>query len=328
MGHLNAKLTAKGRLQMVLRVVEGAHSPKAVATAFGLCAKSVRKWVARFRNGGAAALADRTSRPQRLRAVTPSEKIEQVRLLRLARCTGVHIARTTGLSTATVCRILSRIGLKQLPPLQPPSPVVRYEHEHPGDLLHMDIKKLARIARVGHRVTGNPRDETRGAGWEFAHMCVDDHTRIAFAGIWPDEKRESAIECLEAAASYYSSLGFKLKRVMTDNGSCYRSAAFRKACSKLGVRHIFTKPYTPRTNGKVERFIKSGLREWAYARPYVNSEARTIALQTWIHLYNHHRPHRSLQNRPPISRLKGDNVLTPYIYPRKTFGRALAFVAG
>jgi len=195
--------------------------------------------------------------------------------------------------------------------------VRRYEREHPGELIHIDIKKLGRFNRIGHRITGDRtgQSNSRGVGWEFVHVCIDDASRIAFAEIMPNEKKESAVAFLKAALAYYKKLGIKVERVMTDNGSCYRSKAFNKACEAFGLRHIFTRPYTPKTNGKAERFIQTSLREWAYAVAYENSEQRRNNLPVWLHRYNWHRPHASLKAKPPISRLglKLDNLLRFHI---------------
>jgi transposase InsO family protein len=195
--------------------------------------------------------------------------------------------------------------------------VRRYERETPGELIHIDIKKLGRFETVGHRLTGvrSEQNRTRGAGWEFVHVCIDDASRIAFSQIKPDERKRSAVAFLKAAVAYYNSLGVTVARVMTDNGSCYRSKAFARACKKLELKHIRTKPYTPKTNGKAERFIQTALREWAYAKPYPTSDHRADELPIWLHRYNWHRPHGSLKSKPPISRLSPaeDNLLRLHI---------------
>lgn len=209
-------------------------------------------------------------------------------------------------------RILKRLGLNRIAALEPAEPVRRYERETPGELIHIDIKKLGRFERVGHRITGSPqKGKSRGAGWEFVHVCIDDASRLAFSQILPDERKESAVAFLKAAIAYYASLGVIVARVMTDNGSCYRSKAFRDACRDLGLKHIRTRPYTPKTNGKAERFIQTALREWAYAQAYPTSDRRAQELPIWLHRYNWHRPHGSLKSKPPISRLalNRDNLL-------------------
>jgi transposase InsO family protein len=221
--------------------------------------------------------------------------------LRWARHTGKQIAAEVGVSPATVSRILRRLGLNKLSALEPAEPVRRYEHEHPGELIHIDIKKLGKIGVVGHRITGDRSTRVRGIGWEYVHVCVDDASRVAFVEIKPDEQKKSAVAFLKASVAYYAKLGIKVERVMTDNGSCYRSRAFARACKRLKLRHIRTKPYTPKTNGKAERFIQTSLREWAYACAYEDSNGRAAQLPIWLHRYNWHRPHGSLKAKAPIS---------------------------
>ena len=311
--HKNARLTPAGREIMVRRVVEGGQTPKALSAAVGVCPRTVQKWVKRFRAEGLAGLRDRSSRPRHLRRPTPSETVARIEALRRQRWTGAQIARDTGVSTATVSRILRRLGLNRLRSLEPAEPVRRYQREHPGELLHIDIKKLGRFDRVGHRITGDRtgQSNSRGIGWEFVHVCIDDASRIAFAQVMPDEKKESAVAFLKAALAYYQSLGVTVARVMTDNGSCYKAFDFRDACRDLALKHIRTRPYTPKTNGKAERFIQSALREWAYAQAYTHSDRRTDELPRWLHRYNWHRPHGSLHAQTPISRLhlSEDNLL-------------------
>jgi transposase InsO family protein len=218
---------------------------------------------------------------------------------------GKAIAAEVGVSPATVSRVLKRLGLNKLSALAPAEPVRRYEREHPGELIHIDIKKLGKFNKIGHRITGDRRGQSnsRGIGWEFVHVCIDDASRIAFSQVMKDEKKRSAVAFLKAAIAYYASLGVSVQRVMTDNGSCYRSQAFARACKQLRIRHIRTKPYTPKTNGKAERFIQTSLREWAYARAYETSDQRAADLPRWLHRYNWHRPHGSLKSMPPISKL-------------------------
>ena len=315
--HKNARLTPHSRAELVRRVLEERQTPSAVATAFGVCVKTVRKWVERFQAAGPAGLADRSSRPHRLRAPTPDAVLQRIEDLRRQRWTGQQIALEVGVSPATVSRALRRLGLNRLRALEPAEPVRRYEREHPGELIHIDIKKLGRIDGIGHRITGDRRGQSRrrargqGLGWEFAHVCIDDASRIAFAQVLPDEKKESAVAFLKAAVAYYQSLGVTIARVMTDNGSCYKAVAFRDACRDLGLRHIRTRPYTPKTNGKAERFIQTALREWAYAKAYTHSDRRTEELPLWLHRDNWHRPHGSLKAKTPISRLglSEDNLL-------------------
>jgi transposase InsO family protein len=310
--HENARLTPRGREHLV-KAVQSGQTPEAAARAAGVCPRTARKWIARYRHEGLAGLADRSSRPRRLHRPTPSATIQQVEALRRQRWTGKQIALEVGVSPATVSRILRRLGLNRLAALEPAEPVRRYERETPGELIHIDIKKLGRFDRVGHRITGDRRGQSnsRGIGWEFVHVCIDDASRLAFSQILPNEKKESAIAFLRAAIGYYRSLGVEIARVMTDNGSCYRSKAFAKACRSLNLKHIFTKPYTPKTNGKAERFIQTALREWAYAQAYATSDQRAQELPVWLHRYNWHRPHGALKSKPPISRLAldQDNLL-------------------
>jgi transposase InsO family protein len=306
--HKNARLTPLGREQMV-RAILGGHPPQAAARAAGVSPHTAQKWLARFRREGAAGLADRSSRPKRLRRPTSPAIVHQVIALRCQRLSGAHIAQTVAVSPATVSRILKAAGLRRLKDLDPAEPVRRYQRQHPGELIHLDIKRLGRFHQIGHRITGDrtrqssPRGRGAGAGWEFVHVCIDDASRIAFTRILPDETKESAVAFLTAAIAYYRSLGITVARVMTDNGACYKAFAFARACQRLKLRHIRTKPYTPQTNGKAERFIQTCLREWAYARAYTTSQDRAQQLQPWTHAYNWHRPHGSLQGYPPISRL-------------------------
>jgi transposase InsO family protein len=231
------------------------------------------------------------------------------------RYNGWRIARELGLSRATVSRILRRAGLNRLRSLDPPPPLVRYEHAHPGDLLHFDIKRLARIVRPGHRMHGDRSRESRGAGYEYLHIAIDDHSRISFAAILPDPSHRSAIRFFLMARAHYARFGFSIRRVLTDNGSCYKHGVFRRILHQQHVQHRFTRPYTPRTNGKAERFIPTALREWAYARSYQNSAERERHLDLWLHDYNFHRPHASLKLHTPVSRsgLHRNNLLSLHI---------------
>jgi len=310
--HKNARLTPLGRERMV-KMVLGGQTPQAVSEAVGVCPRTVRKWVARYREEGPPGLQDRSSRPKRLHQPTPQAVVEQIEALRRQRLTGKAIAAATGVSSATVSRVLRRLGLNRLSALEPVQPVRRYEREHPGELIHIDIKKLGKFNRIGHRITGDRtgRSNSRGVGWEFVHVCIDDASRIAFSRVMKTERKGCAITFLKAAIAYYKSLGITVERVMTDNGSCYKAFAFRRACKRLGLRHIRTRPYTPRTNGKAERFIQTALREWAYARAYDTSCQRAAELPYWIHRYNWHRPHGSIGAVPPIAKLgiTGNNLL-------------------
>ncbi|MEE3625590.1 IS481 family transposase [Nitrospirillum sp. BR 11752] len=311
--HKNARLTPRGRAELVRRVLAG-DGVQAVATAFGTTAKTVRKWVERYQAMGLPGLEDRSSRPHRLRKPTPPAVVEQIIASRRQRLVGKQIAQEAGVSCSTVSRVLRAAKLSRAKDLQPQEPVIRYERKAPGELIHLDIKKLGRFEKVGHRITGDRtgQSNSRGVGWEFVHVCIDDASRLAFSQIMKDETTQSSVPFLKAAVAYYASLGIKVTRVMTDNGSCYRAFAFRDACAELGLKHIRTKPYTPKTNGKAERFIQTALREWAYAKAYPSSDGRAAELPAWLHRYNWHRPHSSLKSLPPISRigLDRDNLMT------------------
>jgi transposase InsO family protein len=303
--HNNARLTPKGREEMVRAVVDHGLSKAAAARRFNTTAKTVAKWVDRFRAEGVVGLRDRSSRPLSLPSQIALATADAVESLRRERKTQEHIASELGISKASVSRILKRRGLSLLSSLEPQDPRPRYERDKPGEIIHIDIKKLGRFNRIGHRITGDRTGQSngRGIGWEYVHVAIDDHSRIARADIFPDQKKESAVASLFATIAYYQSLGVTVERVMTDNGSCYRSKAFANACKELRVKHIKIKPYTPQTNGKAERFIQTALREWAYATAFEHSDQRRQALLPWLHRYNWHRPHASLAKKPPISRL-------------------------
>lgn len=307
--HKNARLTPRGRERIVELDASGL-TPQAIAQAVGVSPRTVRKWIERYKAEGIAGLQDRSSRPKRLRRPTPRPVVERIETLRRQRLTGKAIAAEVGVSRATVSRVLKRLGLNKLSALEP-QPVRRYEREHPGELIHIDIKKLAKFNKTGHRITGDRTQQSRGAGFEFVHVCIDDASRVAFSQLKRNERKESAVAFLITAVAYYESFGVKVQRVMTDNGSCYRSRAFAKACRRLKLKHIRTKPYTPKTNGKAERFIQTSLREWAYACAYNTSQERAAELPRWMHRYNWHRPHGSIGSKPPISRLglSGNNLL-------------------
>jgi transposase InsO family protein len=312
--HKNAPLTPKGRDMMVRAVLDCGLSKAAAARQFNVTPKTVAKWVERFRAEGAESLRDRSSRPLSLPSQTAPATAAVIEALRRERHTAKQIAAEVGVSAATVSRVLRRLGLNRLSALEPAEPIRRYEREKPGELIHVDIKKLGRIGSVGHRITGRRTGVVNrhlGIGWEYVHVCVDDASRIAFSQVMKDEKKESAVAFLKAAVAYYTSLGVTIERVMTDNGSCYRSKAFAGACKTLGLKHIRTRPYTPKTNGKAERFIQTSLREWAYGRAYNTSDERIAELPRWLHRYNWHRPHGSIGAKPPVSRLglTGNNLL-------------------
>ena len=310
--HKHARLTYARRLEMVHQMTFEGLSFSSAATAHGVTAATARKWLGRFLAGGESALADASSRPNRSpRSIDPGKALLIVELRRrhmLQR----QIARSVGVSDSTVSRVLARAGLSKLSDLQPVEPVQRFEHEAPGDLLHIDTKKLGCIVRPSHRVTGNRRDSVDGAGWETLFVAIDDHARIAFTAMHPDEKTPQAVQFLRDAVAYYAKLGVTVKRLLTDNGSAFRSGDFARACKDLGIKQRFTRPYRPQTNGKAERFIQSALREWAYGWTYANSTHRTAALASWNHNYNWHRPHSGIGGVAPMSRLKTseNNLLT------------------
>jgi transposase InsO family protein len=318
--HQNARLTRFGRERIVRLAAQG-HAPATIRLSVGVSLKTVHKWLRRFAAEGMAGLADRSSRPHRLYRPTSGDKIEQIIALRRQKLSGKAIAKQLSVSPATVSRILRRVRLSRMRDLEPAGPVRRYERAHPGELIHLDIKKLGKIDGIGHRITGDRRGQSnrrargQGLGWEFAHVSIDDASRLAFVDIKPDETALSAVAFLRDAVAHYQRLGIAVTRVMTDNGSCYKAFAFRHACRDLGLRHIRTRPYTPKTNGKAERFIQTVLREWAYAKPYVHSNRRTEELPRWLHHYNWHRPHGGIQAKTPISRLALDrnNLLRLHI---------------
>jgi len=309
--HQNARLTPYSREQLAQSVLFQGRTLNSAAAEFKVSRKTARKWVRRYQAENRDGMFDRSSRPHRLRRPTSPAQVQQIEQLRRQRFTGVHIAQQTGLSRATVSRILRRLGLHRLRHLEPAPPSNRYEHPAPGDLLHLDIKQLGRFRAVAFRPDGRRRGCSPGAGWAHVHVAIDDHSRLAFALILPDQTAASAIAFLRAALAYYAQLGIPIRRLLTDNGYCYRSRAFAAACHQLQLRHYFTRPYTPRTNGKAERFIQTALREWAYAQAYSHSDVRDAQLPGWLHHYNWHRPHASLNHAPPISRsgLDGNNLL-------------------
>lgn len=311
--HKNAPLTPKGREAMVRSVLEGGLSKADAAHQFNTTPKTVAKWVNRFRAEGVDGLRDRSSRPLSSPSQTVAATCEVIEALRRQRHTGKQIAAEVGVSVATVSRVLKRLGLNRLSALEPAEPVRRYERAAPGEIVHIDIKKLGKFNRIGHRITGDRigQSNTRGVGWEYVHLAIDDHSRLAYSEILPDEKRGSCLRFLFNALRYFRSLGVKVERVMTDNGSSFRSRRYAKALRRLRVKHLRTKPYTPKTNGKAERFVQTSLREWAYARAYDTSDQRAAELPVWLHRYNWHRPHGSIGSMPPISRLPltEDNVL-------------------
>ena len=308
--HENARTTPHGRMLIVRRLAEG-QSVAAVAAALDLTPRTVRKWRARFRAEGEAGLRDRSSQPLHSPTRLPPETTAQIAALRRQRRSGPVIARQLGLPVSTVGKELRRLGLGRLRALDPRPEVIRYEREHPGELLHLDIKKLGRIDGIGHRITGDRRGQSRkrGTGWEYLHVAIDDASRLAFTAIMPDERKESAATFLEHAIAWFRAHGVIAQRVMTDNGSAYKSKLFAAALAAHGLRHKRTRPYTPKTNGKAERFIQTSIREWAYATPFTSSDQRTKAMHPWLRDYNTNRPHSALGGKPPISRIARDNLL-------------------
>lgn len=307
--HKHARLTPVGRALLVNRVLEQGWTVAAATEAAGVSCRTGFKWLARFKAEGAAGLRDRSSRPHRCPQACAPEQVRQFEQRRRERMPLWRIARETGRSLATVARHMARLGLARLSALQPPEPIRRYERDSPGELLHLDTKRLGRIRGIGHRITGERQHRNRGIGWDAVHLAIDDYSRVSFARILDDEKGVCCTEFLREAVRYYAGLGVRIDRVMTDNGSGYVSKAFRAACTELSIRHIRTRPYTPKTNGKAERFVQTSLREWAYARPYESSEQRQAALQPFIDRYNWVRPHSALNHQPPITRIPGLNNL-------------------
>ena len=302
--HKNARTTPRSRGQIVARVLTQHERPAAVAAAVGVSERTVRKWVARYVGEATAGLADRSCRPRRSPIQTPPLLTSWVEHLRRQRWTGPAIAQALQLSASTVARIVRRQGLARLRALEPPVPVQRYQWAHPGDLLHLDVKKLGRIGRVGHRISGDRRSRVRGIGWEFVHVAIDDASRLAYVEVLGDEGGATTTRFLWRALAWFRRHGIRVRRVLSDNGSGYRAARFARLCRSASLRHRRTRPYTPRTNGKAERFIQTLLREWAYGRAYTSSRRRTAALRPWVRFYNRQRPHASLSYATPWARFR------------------------
>jgi len=302
--HGNARSTPYIRRLLVQRVLEEGVPVGLAAKAVGLSRRAASKWIGRYRTEGEQGLEDRRSVPRRIPHRTRPEIVSKVLALRHKRMVAWAIARELHLPRSTVGAILRRNGLGRLKALQAPVPVVRYERAAPGELLHLDTKKLGRIEGVGHRIHGDRTRCSRGAGWEFAHLAIDDHTRLSYIEVLPDETGESCALFLEHALSFFRRHRIHVERLLTDNGSGYRSHTFEAVCQHAQIRHLWTRPYTPRTNGKAERLVQTILREWAYVRPYTSSRRRTRALKGYLRHYNHRRPHGSLDNQPPIQRLR------------------------
>jgi transposase InsO family protein len=318
--HGNAALTPNGRLRLARRVVEEGWSLGEAAAAAEVSERTARKWVDRYRAGGEAGLADRSSAPRSQPGATAQDRLEAIAALRRLRMTGAEIAETLSMALSTVQGILTRIGLGKLSRLEPPEPPNRYERNRPGELIHIDVKKLGRIGErgAGHRATGNRGEgqRSRGAGWEFVHICIDDATRLAYVELLSDEKATTCIGFLKRALRFYRAHGVTVERLMTDNGSAYRSTLHAIACRALGIKHLRTRPYRPRTNGKAERFIRTLLAGWAYGAIYRSSAERAAALSGWLDLYNSRRPHGSLGHQAPMQRLtalqQGNNLVGSY----------------
>jgi transposase InsO family protein len=304
--HKNARTTPLGREAMIRRIVEEGVSVAEVAAGFGISERTARKWLARWKREGAAGLQNRSSRPRTVAnrlsdaAVTG---IEQLR--REYRLTGEAIAAKLTLARSTVAGWLKRRGIGRLKSLAEAEPVRRYQRERPGELLHLDIKKLARFEHVGHRITGDRRGRNRSPGYDFFHVAIDDATRLAYVEVLPDERRSSTTAFLIRALRWFKERGIRVERVMTDNGSGYVARLFGKVLRMLRIRHIRTRPYTPKTNGKAERFIQTLMRQWAYAAAFASSDARAADLPRWIDWYNNRRPHVSLGRRSPAQALAG-----------------------
>jgi transposase InsO family protein len=301
--HKNARTTPWGRALMVRRVRDDGWTAARAAEAAGVSLRTVRKWLARHRSEGDPGLLDRPSRPRRSPPSIGAGWRDLIVRLRRCRMTAEEIARHLGLARSTVAAELARLGLNRLSALEPKAPVRRYERARPGDLIHLDVKKLARFDKPGHRVTATRRGQNDGVGWEFVHVCIDDHARLAYVEALDDETGDTCARFLARAVVWFGRQGVCVRRVMTDNGTGYRSHLFRQAREALGLRHLRTRPYTPKTNGKAERFIRTLLEDWAYAVPYRSSASRRRQLPVWLRHYNHERPHGSLAGLPPASRL-------------------------
>ncbi|HEY1561598.1 MAG TPA: IS481 family transposase [Caulobacteraceae bacterium] len=301
--HKNARLTPVGRALMADRIEQG-WPVKAAAQAAGVSTVTAYKWRRRHRLGGERRHHDRSSAPRRCPRRTPEPQVAEIERLRRQRMSGPAIAQALGMAVSTVGAVLRRLGLGKLANLDPKPAVIRYERSAPGEMIHLDIKKLGRFDIEGHRITGDRRKgSSRGAGWDFVHVCVDDASRLAYTEILPSERKEDTTAFLERALAWLARHGVSVERVMTDNGSAYRSKLFAQALQTAGARHVRTRPYTPRTNGKAERFIQTSLREWAYARPYASSRERTQAIKPWTDSYNLNRPHTGIKGLTPWQRV-------------------------
>jgi transposase InsO family protein len=302
--HPNSKLTPLSRAALAERVDHLGWTVADAAQAMGISPRTAYRWLARHRAEGAAGLVERSSHAHRIPHRTSPGVCDRIEELRYRRLTAAQIATRLAMPRSTVAAVLKRRGLERLARLTPRPPVVRYERERPGELLHLDIKKLGRFRQVGHRIHGDRLRRTPRAGWEFVHVCIDDHSRLAYVEVRADERAESTTTFLRSAVRWFRRQGVRAERVMTDNGSGYTAHAFADTCRELDLRHLRTRPYTPRTNGKAERFIQTLLREWGYARPYRTSRQRTRRLDPWLRYYNRQRPHSALRGLPPLSRIR------------------------
>ena len=287
---------------MVERVDAG-QSPAAIAEGAGISVRTLRKWVARYRANGAVGLGDRSSRPRRIARQLPRHQRHQILRARRRRWSSLQIAQHYGLALSTVVTIQRRLGLNRLTRLEPPQPVVRYEKRHPGELVHLDVKKLGKIGRIGHRIHGDWRKRSRGIGWERVHVAIDDCTRLSYVEVLPDERGPTTAGFLERAHAWFAALGIRVRAIMTDNGPAYLGHAVAAVCRTAQLRHQCTRPYRPQTNGKAERFIRTLLQEWVYARPYRTSAFRTQALSPYLRFDNTERRHTALDFRTPLQQL-------------------------
>jgi len=290
---------------MCRRVREQGWTVLQAAQAAGCSERTCYRWLARFDVG--EALLDRSSAPRRVPGRTPAEVEAMIERLRRLRFTSTRIAAQLGLATSTVCAVLTRLGLGRLSRLEPPEPANRYCRRHPGELVHVDVKKLGRFTKPGHRVTGRgPGHHNHRVGWEAVHVCVDDTSRLAYVEVLPDETAATSVGFLGRAVAWFAARGITVSRVMTDNGAPYKARVWAAWCADHDIRHIRTRPYRPRTNGKAERFIQTMLREWSYAATYQSSDHRAEALPAWLDYYNNHRPHSALGHKPPASIINPD----------------------
>jgi transposase InsO family protein len=335
--HGNARTCLHSRRLLVARVLEQGWTLTAAAEAAGVSVRTLSKWLRRFREEGEQGLLDRSSAPRSLPHCTPQERVAAIACLRRLRMTAAEIAETLSMPLSTVSAVLTRIGLGKLSRLEPPEPANRYQKQRPGELVHIDVKKLGRIDRDGRHLRHNPRKPSlrrssrRRIGWEYVHIAIDDATRLAYIEVLEDEKATTAVGFLTRALAFYAQHGIRVERVMTDNGPAYLSVVHALACRTLGLKHLRTRPYRPQTNGKAERFIRTLLGGWAYAAIYRDSNERRAALVGWLHFYNHRRPHGSLSHQTPQQRLETltrNNLAGSYTYASSAMTAAVAIASG